>query len=104
MPWFGWIVYLLGALVCVANAYPSFLRYPLHRLRGGSRETFHWISAVPLFGSLLVAAAWASWLRGEGSHALDWTTAFLVLIDTGGIHWFALAMLGEWVSRRRGES
>lgn len=93
MPWYAWIPYLLGAFVCVANAYLSFLRYPLHRLRGGTRATFQWVSAVPLIGSVLVATIWVLWLRGSAPEALDWATLLLVLCDTGGIHWFSLAVL-----------
>jgi hypothetical protein len=82
---FFWVIFGLGALVCLINFYTSFLRYPLHRLRGLPRESFRWVSGFPLVGSLLVAFAFM-WL-----HQLPVmipVCIILILIDTGGIHWF----------------
>ena len=96
----GWLLFGLGACVCLVNCYLSWLRYPLHRARGGSPETYRWASGVPLVGSSLVVIAWVFWLRGYGSLPLDVTAWVLVLIDTGGIHWFLIATVADWFQRR----
>ena len=96
----GWVLFGVGAFVCLMNCYLSWLRYPLHRLRGGAPETYRWVSGFPLVGSLLVVMAWLLWLRGEGSAALDVTAWLLALIDTGGIHWFVLVMCAQWIQNR----
>ena len=51
-------------------------------------------------GSSLVVIAWVCWLRGFGALPLDVTAWVLVLIDTGGIHWFLIAMVADWFHRR----
>jgi hypothetical protein len=86
----SWFVFGLGALICLLNFYLSFLRYPIHRMRGLPRESFRWSSGFPLIGSLFVV------LSLIGLHAqTDILPASIVLIaiDTGGIHWFAGSML-----------
>jgi hypothetical protein len=86
----AWIAFGFGALLCLANFYFSFLRYPLHRLRGLPREAYRWESGIPLLGSLLVG------LSLFGLHALPSTVIaalVLIIIDTGGIHWFAGVMV-----------
>jgi len=77
---------ILGGLVCALNFYLSFCRYPLHRLGGGSPETYRRISGFPLIGSLLVALSLfkfydTPWILG--------VALVLIAIDTGGVHWFA---------------
>jgi hypothetical protein len=95
------MVFGLGAVVCLVNFYLSWLRYPLHRARGASRETYRWVSGVPLVGSALVIATWALWLRHDHSLLLDVASWVLALVDTGGIHWFLLVMASDWFRRRR---
>lgn len=93
-----WILFGLGALLCFANFYLSFLRYPLHRLRGLSKESYHWVSGFPLFGSLFVA------LSLFGLHdiaAMIPVAIVLMLIDTGGIHWFVGSMIYQFVHERK---
>lgn len=80
----------LGAFVTCLNFYLSFIRYPLHRARGGTRETFQWMSGFPVVGSLLLwigAAFLYQW------PAIMWSAIILSLFDTGGIHWFIVVML-----------
>ena len=93
----GWVLFGLGALVCLVNAYLSWLRYPLHRLRGGAPGTYRWVSGFPVVGSLLVVVAWMLWLRDERSWPLDVTAWGLALIDTGGIHWLLLVVIARWI-------
>ena len=101
------MIFGLGALVCLINFYTSFLRYSLHRLRGLPRDSFRWVSGFPVVGSLLVALSFI-WL-----HRLPLMIPVciaLVLIDTGGIHWFCGVMMYQvfhqiyesLVQRRRG--
>lgn len=92
----GSVLFALGAFVTMTNAYLSLLRYPIHRLRGGTMETYQWISGVPLVGSLFL---WLSipllpwmWLR--------WIAGVLSLFDTAGIHWFVVMM---WWSGQLGD-
>lgn len=82
-------VFGLGALVTLCNFYLSFVRYPVHRLRGGTRENYRWISGLPLFGSALL------WLAAglTNSATLMWSSLILSLFDTGGLHWFIATML-----------
>ena len=93
-----WILFGLGALLCAINFYLSFLRYPLHRLRGLSKESYHWVSGFPLFGSLFVA------LSLLGLHDIAWmipAAVFFMLIDTGGIHWFVGTMIYQFVHEKK---
>jgi hypothetical protein len=80
----AWIAFCVGAWLCATNCYLSFVRYPLHRLRGLTRESYHWVSGIPLFGTLFVALALLS------LHSTPWILpagVALILADTGGIHW-----------------
>ncbi len=89
--------FVLGGLFCALNFYLSALRYPVHRLLGRPRETYHWVSGAPLVGSLMVAVSLV-WL-----HHHPFVLAgglFLILIDTGGIHWFFAVMLWYYVIKR----
>ena len=93
-----WIAFALGALLCITNFYLSFLRYPLHRLRGLPRESYRWSSGIPLFGSLLVA------LSLFGLHAAQGVlpaAMVLIAIDTGGIHWLVGTMIYQSVHGKR---
>ena len=90
----AWFAFALGALLCIINFYLSFLRYPLHLLRGLPRESYRWSSGIPLFGSLFVA------LSLFGLHARPGmlpAALGLIAIDTGGIHWFVGTMIYQSV-------
>jgi uncharacterized membrane protein YdcZ (DUF606 family) len=94
----AWIAFTFGALVCLVNFYLSFLRYPLHRLRGNSKDSFHWVSGFPLVGSLFVA------LSLLGLHNISGITlmaVILIVIDTGGIHWFIGSMIYQSIQARK---
>lgn len=86
----AWTAFVVGGLLCLTNFYLSFLRYPLHRLRGLSRESYCWVSGMPLFGSLFVGLSLVDLhsLRGMLPVAI-----MLIVIDTGGIHWFVGSMI-----------
>ncbi|WP_230774081.1 hypothetical protein [Roseiconus lacunae] len=71
------------------NFYWTFLRYPIHRLRGGTGDDYRWISAAPLVGSVLVVVTLPfldtpSWVW--------WFGVACAAADTGGIHWFVVTM------------
>ena len=80
----------VGAFFCALNIYLSYVRYLIHRLKGGSRDDYKWVSGAPLVGSLFalagLPAVWhIPWLRA--------VVIVLILFDTGGIHWFAGTMV-----------
>lgn len=80
----GIVLVALGAFLTLANVYFSFLRYPIHLARGGTVETYRWVSGIPIFGSLFL---WIS-IGLLPSTGLKWTAGILSIFDTGGIHWF----------------
>lgn len=84
------VILVLGGFICCLNFYLSFPRYLLHKYRGGKKEDNKWISGFPLVGSLLVALSLlASW---QSTWILV-VSVTLILIDTGGLHWFAGTMI-----------
>ncbi len=46
-----------GGCISILNFYLSFLRYPLHVLRGGNKDNFQWVSGFPLVGTVFLLAA-----------------------------------------------
>ena len=94
----AWIAFVLGALLSLTNFYLSFLRYPLHRLRGLSKESYRWESGIPVFGSLFVG------LSLFGLHSLPAmlpAAITIMVIDTGGIHWFIGIMIYQSLHEKR---
>lgn len=94
----AWVLFVAGGIVCALNCYLSWLRYPLHRARGRSRESFRWLTGVPLVGSTLVGGAWVL-LRHSEPRWITGAAALLVLADSGGPHWFLVQLLRQRVSR-----
>jgi len=87
----------LGGIICCLNFYLMFIRFSLHRFRGGTKDNFQWISCKPIIGSALVAVSlfefWdQSWL--------GYLAVVLILIDTGGLHWFLGLMIYQRFSTR----
>ena len=95
-----WLLLACGGCVRVLNAYLSWLRYLLYRLRGGIPEEYRWVSGVPLIGSLFVILFWASRFGNQESVAIDVLAWSLVAIDSGGIHWFLISIAYHALSRR----
>ena len=88
----GSVLFGFGAFVTVTNFSLSWVRPVVHRLLGGTRETYRWISGIPLIGSL---SLWLSIpLLPE---PVAWIAAGLSFFDTGGIHWFIATM---WLTRQ----
>jgi hypothetical protein len=94
----GWILFGLGAFLCLVNFYLSFLRRPLRRLRGLPDESDRWVSGFPLLGSLLVALSMIGLHEVPGMIPL---AAASILIDTGGIHWFVGSLFHRFVHEKR---
>ena len=87
-------LFWLGAFICVVNFYLSFLRYRIFLLRGGRKSEYKWTSGTPLIGSLFVLVGLTPetrWILIAG--------LILILIDTGGLHWFLGSMLYQWIAR-----
>jgi hypothetical protein len=95
----GFVFLALGALIAWVNFYTSFIRYPLHRLRGGTRETFRWVSGYPIVGFLFLCVAAACF---SGRPALVWTTVAIALFDTSGPHWLLVGLIYMLIFKRRG--
>lgn len=93
-----WILFGLGALLSVTNLYLSFLRHPLHRLRGLPEESYYRVSGFPLFGSLFIAL---SLIGLRDIPAMIPVAIVLMLIDTGGIHWFIGSMIYQFVHEKK---
>lgn len=89
----GWVLFAVGGIVCVVNGYLSWLRYPLHRFKGGTMESYRWVSGIPLAGTALVLGAWGVWLRSLESVWLNVAAGLLIVADAGGPHWFAVQLL-----------
>ena len=97
MKWIMTALLVLGGLLCCINFYLSALRYPVHRMMGGKKEEYRWVSGIPVFGSLFVGISlfklWKPpWLLALG--------VVLILIDTGGLHWFAGTMFYHKVLKK----
>lgn len=90
----------LGTLLTCLNFYLSFLRFPVHRWRGGTETNYRWVSGFPVFGSLFLWIG-AFPLSVTGHSVLAWTAIIISLFDTGGIHWFAGVMLYMWLFGQR---
>jgi hypothetical protein len=81
---FKWTFFVFGGYICILNFYISFLRYRVHLWRGLSKESFKFVSGIPLLGSLIVYLL----LRYMNlPPAMQYVAIGLIVIDTGGIHW-----------------
>ena len=94
----AYILFGLGGFFCVLNFYLSFLRYPIHRLSGGDKKDIKWVSGAPLLGSLFVGI---SLLPHYETRWLLILGLALILIDTGGPHWFVATMVYYAVFRKK---
>ena len=85
------IFLLLGAFITWLNLYTSFFRGLLHNwLHPGEPDRF--VSGFPLIGTLFLGIAWL--LFPAGSY-LGYTALALMVLDTGGPHWFIYALLRQ---------
>jgi len=94
----SFVLFGFGGLICATNFYCAFLRYPLHRLCGGTQESYHYESGIPVFGSFFVAI---SLVKFWSYPILLPIAIILILVDTGGLHWF-LGVMFWYVILKRG--
>jgi hypothetical protein len=94
---FGLILLALGTFITCINFYLSFIRYPLHRLRGRPREDYRFVSGFPAVGSGFL---WFAAILLADHLRLMWAAIAISLLDTGGLHWFAGMMLYAAITRR----
>lgn len=85
-----YLLYFLGAFFCALNFHLSFLRVPLLRRRGVPPKDIPHVSGAPLVGSLFVLVGLGAAHEVPGLLPLG---AILILLDTGGPHWFVGTML-----------
>ena len=95
-PILQWIVAIPAALlavICVGyNLHTSFIRPWLYRRSHGDLSGYQYVSGVPVLGSILIGIAalffpCAPWIGG--------LLLVLYLMDPGGLHFAAFAMLRE---------
>ncbi len=93
----GFPLIAFGAFVTAFNLYVGYGRYSVHRLQGRSRDSFQYVSGLPLAGStcLWIGAGFLLW---GGRDGWAWLAAGASLFDTGGIHWFLTSL---WLNRDR---
>lgn len=91
-----WSIILLsvGVFISVINFYLSYLRYPLHVIRGGGKDDYKWVSGFPLAGTLFIVLALV--LDGLERPIILYVGLFALLIDTGGVIW----LIGQGVYLR----
>ena len=94
----SYILFGLGSFFCVLNFYLSFLRYPIYRLSGGDKKEYKWVSGAPLLGSLFVGFSLLPHYETKWMLILGLA---LILIDTGGPHWFLASMVYYEVFRKK---
>ena len=80
----AWALFAIGGYLCLINFYLSFLRYPIYLWRGHPKESYRFISGIPVFGSLIVYLL----LRHmDMPSAMHYVAMGLIAMDTGGLHW-----------------
>ena len=90
-PGLGYGIFILGAVVSIVNMYTSLLRYPVHRVLGGSRDSYKHVSGVPIVGGLVLIGAWLL----PQSLWLSLATVLLMLLDTGSVSWFVVMIWSD---------
>lgn len=94
---FTWI-FALGAFISIFNFYLSFVRYPIFCLLR-KKEFYKFSSGIPLFGNIFnlvsIIAFWGT--------KIAILAAVFLLIDTGGLLWFAYSMLDQYFKKQKDE-
>jgi hypothetical protein len=88
----GLALMFLAVSVGALNFYLSFVRPSVYHLRYRSMERYHFISGVPVVGTLLVAAGATLGFGGSITALMGICAMFL---DTGSSFWFLLATWGD---------
>jgi hypothetical protein len=87
----GYLLLALSALTAVSNFFISFIRPLYYNLR---KEKYKFVSIIPLIGNILLVPA-AFLLPTE--IFLRYVALAIVLIDTGGLPWIFLMLLGNLI-------
>lgn len=86
----AWVLFALFGYFCLINFYLSFLRYPIYIWRGHPKESYRFISGIPILGSLVVYFL----LRHmDMPPVMQYVAIGLIAIDTGGIHWAVVSLI-----------
>ena len=87
----AWLLLILGASISLLNFHLSFIRPRYHRLRR-RREEYHFVSGIPLIGQLLCLVSIPFFPTPSVPQLIAIIAA---LLDTAGIHWLILGLLGR---------
>lgn len=86
----AWMLFALFGYLCLLNFYLSFLRYPIYIWRGYPKESYRFVSGIPVFGSLIV---YFLLHHLDMPPAMQYVAIALIIVDTGGIHWAVASLL-----------
>ena len=75
----AWILFVTGVLICAGNAYLALLRYPLHRLKGGTKGDYQIITGWPIIGLILM---WAGAINTEFPDWMLYTAIGITILDS----------------------
>jgi hypothetical protein len=93
-----YLLYPLGVFFCLMNFYLSFLRVPLLKGKGVPPDRIRHVSGAPMLGTVFVLLGTAALSDVPGIVPIG---VVLILLDTGGPHWFVGTMLFMAVRGRR---
>lgn len=86
----GLIICAVGALATAVNLYVGPIRYLHFVWSGRPRSEWHYVSGIPVFGSLFL---WVGCLFLTAEPGLMWTAIAVSLFDYGGLHWLIGTMI-----------
>jgi hypothetical protein len=95
-----YLLFFIGAFFCGLNFHLSFLRVPLLMRRGVPLEEIPHVSGAPLIGSLFVLVGLGAAHQVPGFLPVG---LILILIDTGGPHWFVGSLIYAAIRSHREE-
>jgi hypothetical protein len=93
---FAIVLIVPGGAIALLNFTLSYLVVPWRRHVSGRTET-RVASGLPLIGSLLLIAA----LFVAPAGPMRWIATALLLVDTGGPHWFLGSVIWHQIAERR---
>jgi len=90
------LCFFAGCLISTLNFYLSFLRYfVIVKLLNKDENSYRHISGFPLIGQLLISISSA---YSAYNSTFFWIGLIFILIDTGGIHFFVIAIVGDYLN------
>ncbi len=88
LAWVGGVFIVLGVFVASLNFYLSFLRIPIHRKLYPNEPDPKFISGIPIVGVIALFGV----MLVNRSLPLILIVLISLLLDTGGIQWFVIAI------------